>query len=132
MKKTKIIGTFVFISIVIVGLVIGYKNLKESKNTDNKAIMIGDMIASYEYVDRNINIEYFYDLDVNTTYKEIENEIGKPNGAIGSGITIPYYQVGDQYVVVWFAGDEDGMHTNILRMGLYTRDAYVGDIPLKE
>ena len=90
------------------------------------------MIASYEHIDRNIDLTYFYDLDVNTTYEKIVKEIGKPNGAIGSGIIIPYYQVGDQYVVIWFACDEDGTYTNILKMRLYMSDTYVGDIPLKE
>ena len=94
-------------------------------------ILIGNMVASYEYIDREVNIDYFYNLDGNTTYEEIQNEIGKPNGAMSSGITTPYYQVGNQYVVIWFARDVDGKYTNILRIGLYTKEAYVEDIPLK-
>ena len=94
-------------------------------------ILIGNMVASYEYIDREVNIDYFYNLDGNTTYEEIQNEIGKPNGVMGSGITTPYYQVGNQYVVIWFARDVDGKYTNILRIGLYTKEAYVEDIPLK-
>lgn len=95
-------------------------------------IVIGNMFASYEYIDREVSIDYFYNLNSNTTYEEIKNEIGKPNGAMGSGITIPYYQVENQYVVIWFARDEDGKYTNISRMGLYTNTMYIGDIPLKE
>lgn len=45
---------------------------------------------------------------------------------------MPYYQVDDQYVVILFAGDEDGKYTKILRMGLYTNKMYIGDISLKE
>lgn len=132
--KKKIIVILVVISIVIISLFIRNKiSRKQEESTSMKIepIMIGNMVASYEYIDRKVNIEYFYDLDGNTTYEEIQNEIGKPNGAMGSGITTPYYQVGNQYVVIWFARDEDGKYTNILRMGLYTNEAYVEDIPLK-
>lgn len=131
MKKKIIFGMLVFIIIVLISFVIVYKNLKE-ESMGTQAIIIGNMIASYKYIDRNLDLAYFYDLNVNTTYKEMVNEIGKPNGAIGSGITIPYYKVGNQYVVIWFASDEDGTYTNILEMRLYTSDTYVGDIPLKD
>lgn len=132
MKRKIIFGVLVFISIVIISLAIENKNLKESKNMGTKVTMVGNMLASYEYIDRSISVDYFYNLDVNTTYEKIENEIGKPNGAIGSGIIIPYYKVEDQYVVIWFASDEDGTYTNILKMRLYTSDTYIEDIPLKE
>jgi hypothetical protein len=34
--------------------------------------------------------------------------------------------------VIWFARDDDGNYRNILRMALYTNEAYVEDIPLSE
>ena len=97
-----------------------------------KAIMIGNCMATYEEIDRNLDLSYFYDLDANSTYEQMVSEIGKPNGAIGSGILLPYYKVGDKYVVIWFAGNEDGTYTNIFKMKLYTADTYIGEIPLKE
>lgn len=130
----KIIAILIIISTVITSLFIVNKiNRKQGESTSMKIepILIGNMVASYEYIDREVNIDYFYNLDGNTTYEEIQNEIGKPNGAMGSGITTPYYQVGNQYVVIWFARDVDGKYTNILRIGLYTKEAYVEDIPLK-
>lgn len=133
MKKKKIFIALACIGIVLISLVIIVNwNLRESKNKYHGAIMVGGMFATYEYIDRDIDIDYFYDLDADITYKDLENEIGKPNGDIGSGITYPYYQVGEQYVVIWFARDEDGMYTNISRMALYTQEEYVEDIPLKE
>jgi hypothetical protein len=132
--KKKIIVILVLISVVIISLFVKNKiNRKQEENESTKIepIMIGNMVASYEYVDREINIDYFYDLDGNTTYEKLENDIGKPNGVMGSGITTPYYQVGNQYVVIWFERDDDGNYRNILRMALYTNDAYVEDIPLK-
>lgn len=133
MKKNKIFIALACIGIVLIGVVIIVnKNLWESKNKYPIAIMVGGLFATYEYIDRNIDIDYFYNLDADTTYEDLENEIGKPNGDRGSGLIYPYYQVGNQYVVVWFARDEDGMYTNISRMALYTQEEYVGDIPLKE
>lgn len=131
MKKKIFIGVLAIISIVVI-LLFMYSKMYRVENKKTEMILIGNMFASYEYIDREVRIDYFYDLDSNTTYEEIENEIGKPNGAMGSGITLPYYQVDDQYVVILFASDEDGKYTNILRMGLYTNKMYIGDIPLKE
>lgn len=104
---------------------------KEVKCTEVEPIMVGNMFATYEYIDRELNLDYFYSLDSNTTYDELVNEIGKPNGAIGFGITTPYYQAGNQYIAISFAEDSNGNYTNIIRMGLYTNEAYVKDIPLK-
>lgn len=104
---------------------------KEVKCTEVEPIMVGNMFATYEYIDRELNLDYFYSLDSNTTYDELVNEIGKPNGAMGFGITTPYYQAGNQYIAIVFAEDSNGNYTNIIRMGLYTNEAYVKDIPLK-
>lgn len=103
----------------------------ENSQMDVKDIIIGDMFATYEYIDRDIPIDYFYNLNSNTTYSEIENTIGKPNGARGSGIVEPYYQVGDQYVVIWFSCNEAGEYDKVLNMILYTRDKLIEEIPLK-
>lgn len=132
-NRRKIIKKCIVVSIVIVlgSVAVVYKNWKE-ESKEIIAIMVGNMIASYEHIDRELDLAYFYDLDVYTTYEEMVNEIGKPNGAIGSGITIPYYAVGNQYVAIWFARDKDGMFTNIVKMELYTADTYIGEIPLKE
>lgn len=132
-NRGKIIKKCIVVSIVIVlgSAAVVYKNWKE-QSKEPIAIMVGNMIASYEHIDRELDLAYFYDLDAYTTYEEMVNEIGKPNGAIGSGITIPYYKVGNQYVAIRFARAEDGMFTHIFKMNLYTADIYIGEIPLKE
>lgn len=129
---------YVFVILIVlcfmmIGLCFMLKNyeVKENSQIDVKVIMVGNMIATYEYIDRDIPIEYFYDLNSSTTYSEIKNTIGKPNGARGSGIVEPYYQVGDQYVVIWFSHNEAGEYDKILEMCLYTRDKFVEEIPLK-
>ena len=105
--------------------------VEENGEMEVKEILIGNMFASYEYIDRDIPIDYFYNLNSNTTYCEIKNTIGKPNGARGSGIVEPYYQVGDQYVVIWFSRNEAGEYDKVLNMNLYTRDKFIEEIPLK-
>lgn len=132
--KKKIIVILVVISVAIISLFVrdalSRKQEDTKKGMKTESIIIGNLVASYEYVDREISIDYFYNLDTDATYEKIENEIGKPNGAMGSGITTPYYQVGNQYVVIWFARDDEGKYTNILRMAIYTNEAYIEDIPL--
>lgn len=132
MKKKIFFGILISIIIVFISVIIVYKVLKEKENMGTGAILVGNMMASYEHIDRNIDLEYFYDLDDSTTYEEMVNEIGKPNGAMGSGVTIPYYEVGDQYVAIWYARDKNGAYTKILKIKIYSSATYIGDIPLKE
>lgn len=135
MKKSevKIFVILIVLCFMMIGLCIVLKNneMKRNSEMEVKEIMVGNMVATYEYIDRDIPIEYFYDLNSSTTYSEIKNTIGKPNGARGSGIVEPYYQVGDQYVVIWFSHNESGEYDKILGMYLYTRDKFVEEIPLK-
>ena len=107
------------------------KKLEDSQKMETKAVVIGNMCATYEKIDRELTMDYFYDLDNNTTYQQVESEIGKPNGGMGSGLVKPYYQVGDQYVVMWFSLTEEGEYDKLLRMCQYTNEEYLNDIPLK-
>lgn len=97
-----------------------------------QAIMVGNTFATYENFDRELDIDYFYNLDCDTTYSKIENEIGKPNGGVGSGLVRPYYQVGDQYVVMCFSLNDEGQYDKLSEMSLYTKEQYIGDIPMKQ
>lgn len=130
MKKKIIVG--ILIIIIIICIVIANKYLRESKNMNIQYIIIANKPASYEFFDRNIKIDYFYNLSADTTYEEIVNEIGKPNGMMGSGIMMPYYKADDQYIALWFGRDEEGEYTKISQMFIYTSDTYVGEIPLNE
>lgn len=93
--------------------------------------MVGGLPASYESIDRKLDINYFYGLARGTTYQEIEEEIGRPNGGRGSGLVRPYYQVGEQYVVMDFSLDEEGGYDELSGMSLYSGEEYLGEIPLK-
>lgn len=108
-----------------------YEKQEEKSEMKLNSIMVGNVFATYENIDRELDIEYFYDLNCNTTYQEIENEIGKPNGGMGSGLVRPYYQVGDQYVVMDFTLNEEGNYDRLSGMSLYTKEKYVDDIPFK-
>ena len=45
---------------------------------------------------KNLNVEYFInDIDSDTTFEDLERDIGHPSGMWGSGVSILYYNVGD-------------------------------------
>ena len=85
------------------------KNHKD-EGTEMEFVMVGGVPAGWENIERNIDLEleYFYKLDNTTTYNQIVEEIGKPDGMRGMGIILPYYKVGDLYVVIEFSTDENG------------------------
>lgn len=107
------------------------EEMKEDGKIEIYAIKVGNLFASYEYIDRDISIDYFYNLNCNTKYEEIVNEIGRPNGGRGSGMVTPYYQVGDQYVEIWFSLNQEGEYDKILGMSLFSTEEYIEEIPLK-
>lgn len=99
---------------------------KEQKEGEQlKVRKVGGLIATWEYVDREVTLSYFYNLDNSKTYGQILDEIGKPNGYRGSGIVLPYYQVGDNYVVIAFSRDENGEYDKVAMVYLYTCDEVI-------
>lgn len=47
----------------------------------------------YEDIDRVLTKADFMNIELGSTMEEIEEQIGKPNGWIGSGIPCPYYSI---------------------------------------
>lgn len=79
-----------------------------------KMVQVGGLMATWEYIEREIDLEYFYQLDNTTTYEQIEEEIGKPNGYRGSGLVLPYYQINkNSFVVLTFSLDEYGKYDKV-------------------
>lgn len=130
------ISILFFLMIVAIGVFINKnrrdRELEEDKKMEIKSIMIGNIFATYENIDRELKMEYFYELNSNVTYQKVEGEIGKPNGGMGLGDVRPYYQVGDQYVVMYFLVNEEGEYDKLCGMDLYTEEKYIGEIPLKD
>lgn len=113
-----IILTFSTGIIVYYLLVVGgtefVNQLSQNRTANIKAIQVGGLVASWEYVERDVDLDYFYQLDGTTTYEQIEEEIGKPNGGRGSGLVLPYYQVnGNQFIVMSFSLDEYGEYYKV-------------------
>lgn len=127
-------GILIIISVIAISIYNKSKQnveLEESKKMEIQAIVIGNTFATYEKFDRELDINYFYNLGCNTTYSKIEKEIGKPNGGMGSGLVRPYYEVGSQYVVMSFSLNDKGEYDKLSEMSLYTAEEYIGDIPMK-
>ena len=100
-KRLKYIISILFLVILVSVIIIVYI-AHENKKKDMQPICVEGLIASYEYIDRDISLEYFYKLDNTSTYNQIVEDIGIPNGYRGSGLILPYYEVDKLYVVISF------------------------------
>lgn len=109
--KYSIVIALVSVSVSAVFIV----NRLSQKEMDNmKTIQVGGLMATWEDVKREINLEYFYQLDGTITYNQIEEEIGKPNGYRGSGLVLPYYQISkNRFIVISFSLDEYGKYDKV-------------------
>lgn len=96
-----------------------------------KIIRIGGYMASYKHIERELSMDYFYGLESDTSYEEVVNSIGEPNGEIYFGDSQPYYEVGKQYVVIMFSIDADGNRDYIVAMGVYNQKSCVKVIPVR-
>lgn len=107
-----IIAILIVLFIVIVFCIIN--ELSRRGRNDMKMVQVGGLMATWEYIEREIDLEYFYQLDNTTTYEQIEEEIGKPNGYRGSGLVLPYYQINkNSFVVLTFSLDEYGKYDKV-------------------
>lgn len=130
-KSKKIISVFaitIVLSACITVFLIG-AGLNAIASNKLKTDRVGGLMATWEYIEREINSEYFYQLDNMTTYKQIEEEIGEPNGKRGSGMVFPYYQIDNNlYVVISFSLDVDGKYDKVGMVLLCTRDEVLEQI----
>lgn len=79
---------------------LGESTIHETEGNNMKtSIYVSGMLASYEYIEREVNLEYFYKLNNTSTYGQIIEDIGEPNGQYGSGIQYVYYEIGDDLYV---------------------------------
>lgn len=125
MRKKFLVIVLCLIQIFIV-FYIGYlvgkiKNNRtdELEEYDMKnSIYVSGAFASYKYIDRKINLDYFYKLDSTSTYEQIVEEIGEPNGEYGSGIIYKYYEINDDLYVslLFFGNDECLENVSLIRL----------------
>lgn len=86
---------------------LGIYNEGEEDDTMERQPMILGLCASYREVERPdfYSLEYFRNLDDSYTYYDVLNDIGEPNGGIGSGIVREYWQVEDKYILLRYGLD---------------------------
>lgn len=100
----------------------------DGKNIENQKYVSG-MLASYKYIDRDIELEYFYKLDNTSTYEQILEEIGEANGQFGSGMIYKYYEIDDNlYVSIDFSSSENKLFDRVLLIRLCTQDEILDTI----
>lgn len=113
-KKNVKYSIVVVLVLAIVSAVFIANRLSQNKTDNMKMIQVGGLTATWEDVKREINLEYFYQLDGTITYEQIEEGIGKPNGYRGSGLVLPYYQISkNRFIVISFSLDENGEYDKV-------------------
>lgn len=91
-------------------------------------IKVEGQMAGWTYIDREIDLDYFYGLDNTATYEQIVEDIGSPNGAMGFGLIYLYYEVDGLFVVIDFTIDSDGGLGNVISIRLCTDESRIVDI----
>ena len=88
---------FIFPIMLVLSIMLSFVWIK--KNTD--LVMINSAPAPYEFHFRIISSGYFSKIKNVTTIDELNEKIGEPNGEVGFGAVIPYYETIDgKYVLV--------------------------------
>lgn len=116
---------YIVIFLLTVGCISALVFVSINRQKGERPFVVGGLFATYKYIDRDVSLSYFYELDGTNTYQQILDEIGEPNGYRGSGIACPYYQVDDLYVVIVFARGEDGGHDKVVMIYLYSNDEFI-------
>lgn len=72
------ISFLIVLFICIAVFLIGIRFSAESSNKE-KTDFVGGTVATWEYIERDIPLDYFYHLDSKATYEQIRKEIGEPS-----------------------------------------------------
>ena len=98
------IKIFFILSIVIIVLIfVSFVWIKKNR----ELVTINSSPAPYEFHFRIISSGYFSKIKKGTTIDELKKKIGEPNGTVGFGAVIPYYETIDgKYVLVMHAYTE--------------------------
>lgn len=119
----KMIYRWTSLSILFIAIFGGIGVILNYEEISMRTSKVGGMIATWKYIERDIDLNYFYQLDNAISYKQITEEIGEPNGARGSGLIWPYYQIDDNlYVVASYSIDKEGRYDKVGMLLLCTKD----------
>ena len=79
---------------------------REGGNTmvdENGMVKVRNFDVYYKEIDRELTLEDFRSLESGSSFSDIEEVIGEPNGWIGSGIEAPYYSIENgKYAILYF------------------------------
>lgn len=92
------------------------------KNTD--FVTINSTLAQYEFHFRMISSGYFSKIKKGTTIDELKKKIGEPNGTVGFGAVIPYYETIDGKYVLIMHAYTDPQEITIIRI-IDKKDGFV-------
>lgn len=92
------------------------------KNTD--FVTINYTLAQYEFHFRMISSGYFSKIKKGTTIDELKKKIGEPNGTVGFGAVIPYYETIDGKYVLIMHAYTDPQEITIIRI-IDKKDGFV-------
>ena len=60
-----------------------------------KVITVRGFVADYTYYDRKLSVRDFEQFGYETTYEEIYERLGMPNGSVSTNRSLPYYELDD-------------------------------------
>ena len=92
------------------------------KNTEY--VTINSTPAQYEFYFRMITSSYFSKIKKGTTIDELKKKIGEPNGTVGFGAVIPYYETIDGKYVLIMHAYTDPQEITIIRI-IDKKDGFV-------
>lgn len=135
MSKKKIMTVYLFIVVACSMLIIFYK--EQVSRGDDKLVIpfdlieIGGSMATYTYVDRYVDLYYFFALNNTSSREEVEGEIGKPNG-VHFSTGFPYYEVYDGYIAIHYSKEDNKVREILLYSQYEVRGIIYLDESLEE
>ncbi len=96
MDKKQKLGLLLFCFLSI-GLMVGIGKYMERAAC---AKMIRGYVADYAYCDRSLSVSDFEQFDYDSTYEEMIERLGMPNGLLYISMALPYYELKDGRFVV--------------------------------
>ena len=92
LSKKKIFAVMLIICLLLIPAILFFGNYFSRHVKTKKVYSLESM---YTYYNRKITIKDFEDFNNDTTYEEIQEKLGPPNGLVGSGMLQPYYELTD-------------------------------------
>ena len=90
-NKRRLLKNFTLIIFLFLIIIFTKNIIKRNLNVR----LVNRQIVDFEYYDRKRTIKDFVQFDYDTTFEDMVEQIGEPNGMWGSGVAYPYYELSD-------------------------------------